>query len=134
MTNRFAAVAIAVAVGLPIAAVPLFAHHGGAALQDDEIELKGTVVAWLWSNPHCLLQFDVTDENGKVVRWVAETTNPPELTRSGWSRSSFKAGDRISAFVRPAKSGKPVGGLRRVVLPSGQVLQRDDGQYSITEN
>ena len=130
MTNRFRAVfAMAMAIGLLIASGPLFAHHGGAALQAEEITLKGTVVQWLWSNPHCLLQFDVTDEDGKVVRWVAETTNPLELTRAGWSASSFKAGDEVSVTLRPAKSGRPVGGMRRVMLPNGDILQSDDGQY-----
>lgn len=130
MSNRLTAVfAMAMAMSLPIASVPLLAHHGGAALSPEEITLEGTVVEWLWSNPHCLLQFDVRDENGEVVRWVAETTNPLELTRAGFSAASFKAGDQISITLRPAKNGRPVGGMRWVMLPNGEILQRDDGQY-----
>ena len=53
---------------------PLFAHHGTAAFDPTKkLTLKGTVTEWLWSNPHCLLQFDVTGDDDKVVHWIGET-------------------------------------------------------------
>jgi hypothetical protein len=115
--------AFVVAVGLSSASVQLFAHHGSAAFDvGKQVTVQGTVVEWIWANPHCLLQFDVVDENGQMVRWVTETSNPPDMINRGWTKSSFKAGDHVVATVEPAKSGKPVGRLLQVVLPSGKTL------------
>ena len=49
-----------------LASVPLVAHHGAAALDTGkEVTLKGTVTEWIWSNPHCFLQFDAKDDTGR---------------------------------------------------------------------
>src|SRR5438128_98150 len=110
MGKRIAA--FAVAVGLLTASVHLFAHHGSAAFDvGKQVTLEGTVVEWVWANPHCLLQFDVVDEKGQMARWVTETSNPPDMINRGWTKSSFKAGDRVTVTVEPAKSGKSVGRL-----------------------
>jgi len=113
---------LAVLLGL---SAPLFAHHGAAAFENDpakRLTLKGTVVEWFWANPHCFLQFDVKGDDGKPVRWVVETSNPPDMVNRGWSKGSLKAGDMVSVTIRPVKSGKPVGSVISVVLPTGQVL------------
>src|SRR5262245_52901439 len=78
-------------------ALPALAHHGAAAFDTTKtLTLKGTVTAWMWSNPHCLLQLDVTGEDGKVAHWVAETQNPVTMVNSGWSKFSFKTGDKVT--------------------------------------
>ncbi len=110
--------------------LPLFAHHGAAAFENDpakRLTLKGTVVEWFWANPHCFLQFDVKGDDGKTVRWVVETSNPPDMVNRGWSKGSFKPGDQVTVTIRPVKSGKPVGSVISVVLPSGQVLSAAGG-------
>src|SRR6266566_7210934 len=62
--------AVVLAIGMVSVSVPLFAHHGTAAFENDKkVTLKGTVTEWLWSNPHCLLQFHVKGDDGKVVHW-----------------------------------------------------------------
>jgi WD40 repeat protein len=109
------------AVGL--LAVPLSAHHGAASFDNTkELTLKGTVTEWTWSNPHCFLKFDAMDDTGTVRSWVVETGNPTDMSRSGWARTSFKAGDAVTVTITPVKSGAPVGRMRRVVLPNGQTL------------
>src|SRR5262249_17432318 len=66
-------VVLVLTVGLAIS-VPGFAHHGGASiLSGKQVTMKGTVKAWLWANPHCLLTFDAKGHDGKVVQWVSET-------------------------------------------------------------
>jgi len=118
--------AVVVVLGVALAlSVPLFAHHGAAAFENDpakRLTLSGTVVEWFWANPHCFLQFDVKGDDGKNVRWVVETSNPPDMVNRGWSKGSLKAGDQVKVTIRPVKSGKPVGSVISVVLPTGQVL------------
>jgi hypothetical protein len=122
MRNKVAAISFAV-VSLVAVSAPLFAHHGYAAYDTDKkVTLKGTVTRWVWSNPHCLLQLDVTDESGRVVHWIAETENPSAMTRVGWTDKSLKVGDEITLTALPVKSGAPVGRILDVVLANGQKL------------
>ena len=58
---------------------------------DKTLTMKGTVTEWDWSNPHCLLQFDVKNEGGQVVHWIAETQNPAEMVSLGWGKAIFQA-------------------------------------------
>ena len=74
----------AVAAGLLIVSVPLVAHHSNVNFDaGKEITMKGTVTEWVWANPHCFLRFDVRDDNGSVVHWLAESSNPPGMARKG---------------------------------------------------
>jgi Family of unknown function (DUF6152) len=111
------------AVGLLSTAMPLFAHHGTAAFDTDKtLSLKGSVTEWDWSNPHCLLQFDVKNESGQLVHWIAETQNPANMVYAGWGKSSFKPGDEVTVTLMPTKNGLPYGRIRQVVLPNGKTL------------
>ena len=102
---------------------PLGAHHGTASFDTEkEITLKGTVTGWVWANPHCFLKFDAKDETGTVRNWAVEVSNPTDMVKRGWARTSFKAGDEVTVTLQPVKGGAPVGRLRNVVLPNGQTL------------
>ncbi len=114
---------LAVAAGLLGASLPLFAHHGNATLDTNKtLTMKGNVTQWIWSNPHCLLQFDVKNENGQVVHWIAETQNPAEMVSLGWGTTSFKPGDEVTVSLMPVKNGGPFGRITLVVLPDGKTL------------
>jgi Family of unknown function (DUF6152) len=119
-------IVFAVVAGLLIASRPVVAHHGAAAFENDpakRLVLKGTVVEWLWANPHTLLQFDTKGTDGQTVRWVVEASNPPDMQNRGWSIKSFKPGDEVTVTVRPVKSGKPVGSIVQVEFADGRVLK-----------
>ena len=114
---------LALGIGGSIFSPPLFAHHGYAAYDTDKkVTLKGTVARWVWSNPHCILQLDVTDDSGHAVRWTAETENPSTMIRTGWLEKSFKVGDQVTVTGLPVKNGNPVVRIIEVVLSSGQTL------------
>jgi hypothetical protein len=114
---------VALAAGLLTVSLPLFAHHGTATLDTDKIlTMKGHVTEWDWSNPHCLLQFDIKDESGQVVHWIAETQNPAEMVSLGWGKDSFKPGDEVTVSLSPVKNGRPYGRVKQVVLPNGKTF------------
>jgi hypothetical protein len=114
---------IIAALGVLLMSVPLAAHHGAAALDTGkEITLKGTVTEWIWSNPHCFLQFDAKDDSGTVRNWAVETQNPTTMTQRGFSRTLFKAGDEVTVIIEPVKNGQPIGRLLTVVMANGQKL------------
>jgi hypothetical protein len=117
------------AVVLLAASVPLVAHHGAASFDTTkELTLKGTVTDWIWANPHCFLKFDAKDDTGTVRNWAVEVSNPTDMTRLGWARTSFKFGDEVTVTLQPVKSGAPVGRIRSVVLPNGQTLGNGGGR------
>lgn len=121
--------ALVLAIGCATVATPLFAHHGTAAFENGtKVTLNKAIVAeWLWSNPHCLLQFDVKGDDGKVVHWVGETQNPVSMTDRGWSKSAIKAGDEVTIVMLPVKNGMPLGRVVSVTFPSGRTLISGEG-------
>ena len=105
------------------ATAPLIAHHGAATFDTGkELTMQGTVTEWVWSNPHCFLKFDVTEKDGTVRHWTVETSNPPDMVNRGWSRRSFKGGEKVKVVVEPVKSGNPVGRLLNVTFADGKIL------------
>jgi len=111
-----------IAVGLWLS-VPLAAHHGAAAFDvGKKVVLKGTVAGWVYSNPHCLLSLDVTGEDGKVVRWIAEGQAPNVVYPVGYRKDSFNFGDQVTVTVEPVKNGRPMGRILAAVLADGTTL------------
>src|SRR3989475_11001177 len=120
--------AVVLAIGMVTVSVPLFAHHGTAAFENDKkITVKGTVTEWLWSNPHCLLQFDVKGDDGEVGHWVGETQKPGSMTNVGWSKGAIKAGDEVTVTILQVKNGLPLRRGVSVALPNGKTLISGEG-------
>ncbi len=122
MKNKSLTVLV-VAVGLLLFAAPLFAHHS-AAMYDSEhpVTLTGTVTALKLINPHSLIRFEVKDENGNVVKWIAGMGPPQRMYRAGWRTDTLKPGDQITITGAPDKDGSKVMSVIKVVGPTGQVL------------
>lgn len=117
-----------IAVVFVATAVSAAAHHGAATFDAGKtLALDAVVTEWVWSNPHCFLKFDVTGQDGTVRSWTVETSNPSDMVNRGWSRRSFKAGDRVKVMVEPVKNGSPVGRLLEVAFPDGRVLNARGG-------
>ena len=112
------------------------AHHGSAISYDisKQVTLTGVVTEWVWRNPHCFVMFDVTDDQGKVVNWGAETHPTTFLVRNEvkgvpvpLSATSFKVGDKVTITLFPSRVGAPRGLLAKLVTSEGKVLL-DDGE------
>jgi hypothetical protein len=91
------------------AAWPALAHHSGAMFDDERvIELKGTVKALQWTNPHVWLQV-VVEANGTETEWSLEGGSPNSLSRQGWRSTTFKRGDELAVRLNPMRDGAPGG-------------------------
>jgi len=114
---------LAAGVVLLMVSGPLFAHHS-ASLYDREhpVTVTGTVTGVLFTNPHVQIHFEVKDESGNVEKWVASTSGPLKLSRSGWTAKTLKAGDKITATGAPYRDGRKEMSLGKVVAPNGKVL------------
>ena len=122
MRNTLATIFIVAVGGLAVPA-PLVAHHGNAAFDTGtKVTVKGTVTEWYWANPHCFLKFDVTDDKGSVVHWVAETSNPADMVNRGWAKGSLKPGDEVAVTMQVVRGGNPIGRVQQIVLANGRIL------------
>jgi len=101
---------LSLAVWLLAAPVSGFAHHGTAGYDMDKaITLSGTVTAFDWSNPHCVIHMDVKSDSGEIQHWLLELASPIHMNRVGWTKNSMKPGDQITADTHAARNGATVG-------------------------
>lgn len=100
------------------------AHHSFAVYFDPakEVTITGKVTAFRFTNPHGLVVLSVTDAQGKVTEWRAETNAPVVLTRRGWTRDVIKPGDTITIEGWGSRDGKPYLRLRRALDASGRLI------------
>ena len=94
-------------VGLLAAALPVLAHHSFAAEYDSSkpVSIHGKVLKMDWVNPHSHLVLEVTNADGKVEKWVAETPPPNGLYRAGWRQSMIKGGEQRTVNGYLSKDG-----------------------------
>jgi hypothetical protein len=114
-----------VVVGLLAVSIPLFAHHGNASYDGKEVTIKGTVTAWLWTNPHSFLKVDVKDDKGNVVHWICENNAPSTLVNFGFNAKTFKPGDVVTVVMSATSKNLPVGRINRVILADGYVMHSE---------
>ena len=121
MRSRALIAAVLVAGLMPVAAS---AHHSFAVFFDPnrDISITGKVTAFRFTNPHGLVVLDVTDAQGHVRQWRAETNSPSVLVRRGWTRDAIKPGDTITIEGWPSRDGKPYIRLRRALRPDGSLV------------
>ena len=129
MNGKLKARSLVISLFLLAASLPLLAHHGNAIYEAKTVSLKGTVTAWLWTNPHVLLKLDVKDESGNVVHWVGELVAPSNMINFGFTAGTLKPGDEITIVTSDvARSGAPIARLAQIVLANGQVM-KTAGKY-----
>ena len=112
------------------ATVPAVAHHSYSMFDmEKNVTYKGTVLEYKWTNPHVHLIVDVRPGDGidpeSVGTWDLEGASTNIMGRQGWTRSTFKAGDAITAVARPLKDGAKGAALYYVTLADGRRLYMD---------
>jgi uncharacterized protein DUF6152 len=112
-------------IAVLLAATSALAHHSNSAFDPDKVVvLTGTVTQWKWTNPHVWIFLSVDDGKGGKTEWEIEGRSPGVLARSGWSKTIFKVGDRITVDFSPARDGSRTGLTTRVTLADGTVLSQ----------
>jgi hypothetical protein len=109
-------------------ALPVAAHHSFAMFDFSKtMTVKGTVTEFRWTNPHVALLVQLDPQAGASQEvWSMELTSPGNLTRGGWTRHSFKPGDRIELVFNPLRDGRHGGAFdKATILSTGQVISSD---------
>lgn len=72
-------------------------HHSHASLDPNDVRvLTGVVTRYSWSMPHVYLKVEAPNPAGEVVEYSIELLHPGAMAEQGWSKDSFKPGDRIT--------------------------------------
>jgi len=124
MRARFAAIFSVAAVTTMLSAGAA-AHHGASVVYDlnQSVDMTGTVTDYQFVNPHVLIFFEVTGEDGEAVVWSAGLTSPNRLARSdGWSMDTLRSGDRVTITGSPARGGAPSLWVEQVVANGRPLL------------
>jgi hypothetical protein len=124
-TVRGVVVCTLVSTVMELMTIPAVAHHSFAMFDFDKtISCPATVKEFRWTNPHVTLLIEASPKPGDPPEiWSLELTSPGNLTRIGWTHSSFKPGDRIDIQFNPLRDGKHGGAFKQAkVLDTGQVF------------
>jgi hypothetical protein len=109
------------------AVAPAFAHHSFAAFDiTTQKTVTGTVNKIDWTNPHIWLWIDVPNDKGGSDTFGFEGMSPNFLARRGWTRTTLKAGDKITVNYRPMKDGSK-GGMFMTAKANGKALSMMGG-------
>ena len=121
--RRFSAIVVFALIVFPMFVGLASAHHSVAGYDiKKEVTLRGTVVEYVWRNPHVVVVWDVKDENGKVVQWSGEMSSPTSMIQVGMNRNSLKKGDEIIVVANPSKTGNPLSVIRKIELADGRLV------------
>jgi hypothetical protein len=105
------------------------AHHSFAMFNmNEEKTITGTVKQVEWTNPHIWIWIDVPNDKGSVDLYSFEGMSPNFLERRNWTRTTLKAGDKITVTFRPLRDGKNGGMFVNGKMPNGTVLTMGGGQ------
>jgi len=113
-------------IAVLLTAQAALAHHGYAAFDTTaEVTLKGTVTDFHFTNPHCVIEFDVKDDKGQVRNWKAELTSANHLAPKGWTEASVQPGDELAITGYRAKNGAPSLWVNKIHMANGEDLKID---------
>jgi Family of unknown function (DUF6152) len=110
-------------LGLLSVVMPLAAHHSWPVSFDKLVTVKGTVVDFVWANPHPMMTLEVQGNDGKMERWQVGGPAINRMEANGWSKTTVKRGDVITGVGYQFADGEKVLRLERVTLPDGKELR-----------
>lgn len=88
-----------------IAGAPASAHHSFPAtyLVDQTTTIQGTVVQFLFRNPHAFVYVMVPNGGGKGTTWVVEWGAIGSLGADNVTHDTLKAGDKVIVTGNPSR-------------------------------
>lgn len=74
-----------------------YAHHSfaGTYIEGKLVKLEGDVVEFNIRNPHSFIVIEVTEKDGKKVKWGGEWGGVTQLSQGGVNRFTLEVGDHL---------------------------------------
>jgi len=116
-------VPVFVILALVAVAVPLSAHHAWPVSYEKLVTVKGTVMEFMWANPHPMITLSVRSADGKAEEWLIGGPALNRMEANGWSKTTVKPGDTLTGIGYQFADGQKIIRLERVVLSDGRELR-----------
>jgi hypothetical protein len=82
-----------------------WAHHSFASTYTKEtITIQGTVVEFLFRNPHSAVLLEASGPKGKNITWAAEWSTAGQLSRQGIESDTIRPGDLVTISGNPSRN------------------------------
>ena len=107
---------------LVAAAIPLSAHHSWPVKSDRLVTVKGTVIEFVWANPHPMITLEVQADAGRE-KWLIGGPAINRMEANGWTKTAVKPGDVITGIGYQYADGEKIVKLERVILSDGKELR-----------
>jgi hypothetical protein len=106
-----------------VSIVPLAAHHAWPVNNSRLVTVKGTVMEFMWANPHPMITLEVRTDAGQIEKWSVGGPALNRMEANGWTRTTLKPGDVITGIGYQFTDGQKVIRLERVLLPDGKEMR-----------
>jgi len=88
----------------------LQAHHSFAMFEmDKDVTYTGTIMEYRWINPHTHIVVKIDPGQGvdpaTVGTWDVEGGSTNIMGRQGWTRATYKPGDKMTMVGHPMRDG-----------------------------
>ena len=87
------------------------------------VTVKGTVMEFVWGNPHPMITLEVRTNDGKMEKWLVGGPAINRMEANGWTRTTVKPGDVITGTGYQFSDGQKIIRLEHVVLPDGKEMR-----------
>ena len=104
-------------------AIPLTAHHSWPVSYDHLVTVKGTVLEFVWANPHPMMTLEVQTDAGRTEKWQIGGPAIIRMESNGWTKTTVRPGDVITGIGYQFADGEKILRLERVVLADGKELR-----------
>jgi DNA/RNA endonuclease YhcR with UshA esterase domain len=86
--------------------MPAQAHHSFPATYfvDQSVTIEGTVVQFLFRNPHSFVHVLAPDKDGTMQRWAVEWGAGGALAQDNVDRDTLKPGDKVVIKGQPGRN------------------------------
>jgi len=82
-----------------------WAHHSFAGTYSFEtVTIKGTVVEFLFRNPHSAVLVEIPGEKQRTITWAAEWGTAGQLSRQGIEKDTLQPGDHVIISGNPSRN------------------------------
>ncbi len=112
-----------VILALILAAAPLSAHHRWPLDRSELVTVNGTVVEFVWENPHPMITLEVRNNDGVTEEWLVGGSALNRMEANGWTGTTVNPGDVITGIGYQFSDGQKIVRLERVMLADGREIR-----------
>jgi hypothetical protein len=110
-------------LALILSAAPSSAHHRWPVERSELVTVNGTVVEFVWENPHPIITLEVRNDDGVTEEWQIGGPALNRMEANGWTATTVNPGDMITGIGYQFSDGQKIVRLERVILADGSEIR-----------